>query len=268
MTVLTLLTLLLYAASFAAYVWNLNTKRASVGIAATVALVGALVFHYYALLERSHAIHAVPYEDLWGSLSLFAWLLAATYLSLEFVHRQRSVGPFVLPIVIFLFALSHFHHAVVHEAPARGPIFALHVTLNILAYSAFALAFILSTIFLIQNQLLRRHKLGLVFWRFPSLDLLEWMTRSAVIVGLIALCAGVSFGFVWAHRLRGHYWNGDPKEIVTVLLLVIYAAYLWLGRTPAWRGARASVLCMLNFLLVIFSYSIVNVYLSRYHRFY
>lgn len=268
MTSLVLFTLLLYAVSFAAYVWNLYSKRTLVGVAATVALGGALVLHYYALLERSRAIHAVPYEDLWGSLSLFAWLLAATYISLEFVHRQRSVGPFVLPIAILLFALSHLRQAVPHAAPARGPLFALHVTLNILAYSAFALAFILSTIFLLQNQLLRRRKLNLVFWRYPSLDLLEWMTRSAVIVGLIALCAGASFGFVWAHRLRGHYWNGDPKEIVTLLLLLIYAAYLWLGRTPAWRGARASVLCMTNFLLVIFSYSIVNVYLSRYHRFY
>jgi ABC-type uncharacterized transport system permease subunit len=268
MTILVLATLLLYLASFASYVWNLSTKRTAVGITATACLVGALICHYYALLERAHAMHAVPYEDLWGSLSLFAWLLAATYLSLECVHRQRSVGPFVLPIVIVLFALSHLREAIPHVAPARGPLFALHVTLNILAYSAFALAFILSIIFVIQNQVLRRHKLGLVFWRFPAMDTLEWMTRSAVVVGIIAMCAGAAFGFVWAHRLRGHYWNGDPKEIVTILLLLIYGAYLWLSRTPSWRGARASVLCIANFFLVIFSYSIVNIYMSRYHRFY
>lgn len=268
MTILVLATLLLYLASFGAYVWNLSTQRTAIGITATACLVGALIFHYYALLERAHAVHAVPYEDLWGSLSLFAWLLGATYLSLEIVHRQRSVGPFVLPIVILLFALSHLQTAVPHTAPARGPLFALHVTLNILAYSAFALAFILSIIFVIQNQVLRRHKLGLVFWRFPAMDTLEWMTRSAVLVGVIAMCTGATFGFVWAHRLRGHYWNGDPKEIVTVLLLVIYAAYLWLSRSPSWRGARASVLCIANFFLVIFSYSIVNIYMSRYHRFY
>jgi hypothetical protein len=83
MTILVLATLLLYLASFAAYVWNLSTKRTAIGITATACLAGALICHYYALLERAHAIHSVPYEDLWGSLSLFAWLLAATYLSLE-----------------------------------------------------------------------------------------------------------------------------------------------------------------------------------------
>jgi len=268
MTTLVLATLLLYVASFAAYLWNLYSEHTAIGRIATTCLAAGLVLHYYALLERAHMLHAVPYEDLWGSLSLFAWLLGATYLSLELVHRSRGVGPFTLPFVIILFALSHTHDAVAHETPARGPLFALHVTLNILAYSAFALAFILSGIFLLQNRLLRGRKVSGVFWRFPTLDFLDRMSRSAVIVGVLALAAGVTFGFVWAHRLHGVYWSGDPKEVVSVLLFVIYAAYLWLGRTPAWRGARASALCVLNFVLVLFSYSIVNIYLSGYHRFY
>jgi len=36
--------------------------------------------------------------------------------------------------------------------PAQGPLFAFHVTLNILAYSAFAISFVLSVIFLLQNR--------------------------------------------------------------------------------------------------------------------
>jgi len=268
MTLLVFATLALYVVSFAAYARNLYTGDPATGWVATGSLVAGLVLHYYALLERAHAVHAVPYEDLWGSLSLFAWLLGATYLSLELVHRQKSVGPFALPIVVGLFAISHLHEALPHTAPARGPIFALHVTLNILAYSAFALAFVLSGIFLIQNKMLRGRRPGRVFWRFPALDVLEKMSRSAVVVGVIAMCLGMSFGFVWAHRLHGRYWSGDPKEIVTVLLFVIYLAYLWLAGTPSWRGARASALCVANFFAVLFSYSIVNVYLSGYHKFY
>src|ERR1700683_1638546 len=268
MTILVLTTLLLYVGSFAAYLWNLYSEHVAIGRIATMCLAAGLVLHYYALLERAHMLHAVPYEDLWGSLSLFAWLLGATYLSLELVHQRRGVGPFALPFVIALFALSHFHRPVVHETTARGPLFALHVTLNILAYSAFALAFILSGIYLLQNRLLRDRKVGGMFLRFPTLDFLDRMSRSAVIVGIIALGLGVTFGFVWAHRLHGVYLSGDPEEVVSLLLFVIYAAYLLLGRTRAWRGARASALCVCNFVLVLFSYSIVNIYLSGYHRFY
>jgi ABC-type transport system involved in cytochrome c biogenesis permease subunit len=272
MTGWVLATLLLYILSFALYLRNLYVENRVIGLAAGAALLAGLVLHYFALMDRARALHAVPYEDLWGSLSLFAWLLGATFLGLELVHRGRAFGPFVLPLVIALFSLSHTRDVSPHAAPAsalaQGPIFALHVTLNILAYSAFSLAFVLSIVFLIQDRLLRTRKPGGMFWRFPPMDVLERMCRSAALVGVLALAAGITFGFVWADRLHGHYWSGDPKEIVSLLILAFYSTYLLISRSAAWRGSRAAVFCLVNFAFVMFSYSIVNIYLSRYHRFY
>jgi len=269
MTLFVYAALLLYVVSFSLYIWNLREPSKFAGIGATATLIVALILHYYALLDRSRLIHAVPYDDVYGSLSLFSWLLGATYLVLEAIHRRRSVGAFVLPIVIALFLLGHATRVQeVKAPPAQGPLFAFHVTLNILAYSAFALSFVLSLIFLIQDRRLRERKLGIVGWRFPPLDVLERMTRSSVLIGCASLAVGMTAGFVWAHRLLGSYWDGDPKVIVTVLILVAYIAYTFLARTAAWRGSRASILCTLNFLFVIFSYSIVNKYLSHFHRYF
>jgi ABC-type transport system involved in cytochrome c biogenesis permease subunit len=262
-------TLLLYVASLALYVWNLREPSRTIGIGATSCLVVGLGLHYLALLARSRMIHAVPYDDLFGSLSLFAWMLAFTYLCLEAIHRRRVVGPFVLPIVLGVFLLAHLPEArPVKAPPAQGPLFAFHVTLNILAYSAFAISFVLSIIFLVQNRRLRDHRLGQVGWRFPALDVLERMTRSSVLIGCVSLLLGMTAGLIWAHRLEGQYWNGDPKVIVTVLILAAYLGYTLLSRTAAWRGARASALCIFNFMFVIFSYSIVNRYLSHFHRYF
>jgi ABC-type transport system involved in cytochrome c biogenesis permease subunit len=52
------------------------------------------------------------------------------------------------------------------------------------------------------------------------------------------------------------------------LILLIYVGYTLLSQTAAWRGARASALCIFNFMFVIFSYSIVNRYLSHFHRYF
>jgi ABC-type uncharacterized transport system permease subunit len=261
--------LLCYGASLALYIWNLREPLRTAGIGATTFLAGGFFLHYLALLHRSRLIHAVPYDDLYGSLSLFAWLLAATYLGLEAIHRRRSVGPFVLPIVLSVFLLAHARTTQpIGVPPARGPLMAFHITLNILAYSAFTISFVLSLIYLLQNRRLRGHNLGIVGWRFPPLEFLERMTRSSVLIGCISLAVGMAFGFIWAHRLEGRYWNGDPKMIVTVLILAIYIGYTLLARTAAWRGARASALCIINFMFVIFSYSIVNRYLSHFHRFF
>jgi ABC-type transport system involved in cytochrome c biogenesis permease subunit len=266
---LVLLTVLCYAASLGGYIGFLASARRGVGVAATVFLMGGIVLHYLALMERSRWSHTVPYDDLYGSLSLFAWLLAATYLGLEFYHRQRSVGAFVLPVVLAIFAVASTGTSTVAKPPqAGGPLLALHITMNVLGYAAFALSFVLSLIYLIQNRLLRNRRPGNIIWRFPALEVLERMSRSSVVVGLVSLLVGITFGFLWMNRIWGHYWNGDPKEVITLVILAAYAGYLWLGRTTAWRGARASALCVFNFVFVLFSYSIVNLYLSSFHRYF
>ena len=101
-----LATVLCYAASLAGYIAFLATSNRGAGRAATLLLAVGLAAHYMALVDRSRGAHTVPYNDLYGSLSLFAWLLAATYLGLELFHRQRSVGAFVLPVVLIVMFFS------------------------------------------------------------------------------------------------------------------------------------------------------------------
>jgi len=260
----------LYAASFVGYTANLYRDSRWIGRAATLLLILALAAHYYALLERSRMIHAIPYDDLYGSMSLFAWLVGLTYLGLETYHRQRAVGSLVVPFIIFwmVVAMSVAPASVLREPRANGALFALHITIGILAYAAFAISFLLSVIYLVQNRVLRHGKPGLPFWRFPALDALERMSRSSVWVGLVALLIGTALGFVWEHRLTGRFAVADPKVLVTLIVFAAYAAYLAIVRAPAWRGARAALVCVCNFALVVFSYTVVNVYFTDFHRFF
>jgi ABC-type transport system involved in cytochrome c biogenesis permease subunit len=230
------ISLALYIASFLCYARFLYVPDLWLGRMATFLLAGGIAMHYFALLERSRWIHTVPYNDLYGSMSLFAWLLGVTYLGLELFHRQRSVGAFVtLLLIVWIVLLAVLApNETPPPPPARGPLFAFHVTL----------------------------------WRFPALDVLDRMARSSVYVGLAALIMGVIMGFVWEHRLSGGYSWGDPKVLITLAILAAYVAYLRLSRSTAWRGARAAKLCAFNFAVVLFSYTFVNLYLTRFHRFF
>lgn len=260
-------TAIAYALSFALYLIFLNTGKTLTGRLGTLLLAAGLVAHYFALLERSRGLHTVPYHDLYGSMSLFGWLLALTYLGLELYHRQRSVGALVLPFILVFFVAAQLAPADRLSPPeAHGTSFALHVALSILAYSAFALSFVLSLVFLGEERLLRAHKLGDVVWRLPSLELLERMSRSSVLVGLVSITIGTALGFLWVDRLSNSFY--DPKYATTLLVLLLYAVYFWLARTAAWRGARASKLCVFNFVIVFFSFTVVNFYLSHSHRYF
>lgn len=264
-----ILTALAYALSFGLYGLFLNTGKKLTGRLGSLLLAAGLVTHYFALLERSRGLHTVPYHDLYGSMSLFGWLLALTYLGLELFHRQRSVGAFVLPCILVFFLAAHLAPADRLPPPAaHGVVFAFHVTLSILAYAAFALSFVLSLIFLGEERLLRSHRLGDVVWRLPPLELLEQMSRSSVLVGLISISIGTALGFVSIDRLPGQNSLFDPKYIITLLVLALYVLYFILARTTAWRGARASKLCLFNFVIVVLSFTVVNFYLSHSHRYF
>ncbi|MGH9774924.1 MAG: cytochrome C assembly family protein [Candidatus Acidiferrales bacterium] len=269
-TILSYVTLALYAASLALYFWHLYGDNRLVGRLATLFLAAGIVVHYLALLHRSRALHSVPYQDIYGSISLFAWLIAVTYLGLEVYHRQRAVGSFVVLFLLAWLAVGMVIAPVRPPGPppARGALFALHVTLNILAYSAFALSFILSLIYLVQNRILRARRPSRVLWKFPPLDLLEKMCRSSVAVGVLSLFLGAGMGLIWEHRLSGHYAFADFKVIITAFVLLVYAGYLWLARQTHWRGVRAARLCAFNFVFVLFSYTLVNLYLTGFHRYF
>src|SRR5437899_11894705 len=100
-------TVLAYVLSFGLYVLFLNTGRELIGRLGTLLLALGVVTHYFALLERTRGSHTVPYHDLYGSMSLFGWLLALTYLGLELYHRQRSAGAFLLPFILVFVLAAH-----------------------------------------------------------------------------------------------------------------------------------------------------------------
>jgi ABC-type uncharacterized transport system permease subunit len=264
-----MITVLAYLTSLALYLRFLNGGKEVTGRLATALMFLGLAAHYLALLMRAKGTHVVPYHDLQGSMSLFAWLLAVTYLCLEIYHRQRTVGAFVLPIILAFFFSSYLVPD--HPSPpsaAHGVVFALHVTLSILAYAAFALSCVLSLMYLAEERFLRIRKLGDVVWRLPPLELLERMTHSSVLLGLVTITVGTALGYLTVDRQPGQPAFFDPKYIVTLLVLVLYAAYFQLSRTTAWRGARASMLCVFNFVLVVLSFTVVNLYFSQHHRYF
>src|ERR1700758_3883923 len=102
-----ILTIAAYGGSLGLYLRFLVTGKDLLGRLGTLSLGLGLVIHYFALLERSRGLHTVPYHDLYGSMSLFGWLLALTYLGLELYHRQRSVGALVLPFILIFFVAAH-----------------------------------------------------------------------------------------------------------------------------------------------------------------
>ena len=234
--------------------------------AAPVALAAGLAVQFADLHAQARVMHSVPYRTLSGSLALFGWMLGVAYLLLWLRHRERSIGPFLIPYVI-LFSLLAMWLPSPPSAPrpeTQGALFALHVPLAILGYAAFAISFVLSLLYLIQSRQIRRARTGLLFSRLPSLEAIGGMNRTAVAIGLSSLVVSTLLGTIWAAR----FWNGlgDAKLVWAVFTLAVYGLLLWMDRR-GWKGQRVALLSIVGFGLVLFSYTVVNLYFSRAHTF-
>src|SRR5215472_1186238 len=194
-----------YLAAEVFAVASLRRPRPGLGRAGLVFLALGLAFQFADLEVRARALGSVPYRTLEGSLSLFGWMLGIAFLALQIRHRERAIGPFLIPIVIVASVAGLLASPQVPAATpeTRGALFALHVTFAILAYAAFTFSFVLSVLYLIQNRQIRKSHTGVLFARLPALAVIGRMNRTSVTIGLSVLTFAVAIGLVRAQELWG-----------------------------------------------------------------
>ena len=254
---------LLYAAAEALAIRSLLSPRGYGG--APLLVAAGLALQFADLHVTAKALGSVPYRTIGGSMALCGWMIGIAYLILVFRHRERAIGPFLIPFVFVFSVLGVLLPSRAAAAPeTQGSLFAFHVTLAILAYAAFALSFVLSVLYLVQARQIRRGRTGVLFARLPALDVIGRMNRTSVAIGLVVLSISVALGVVWARQV----WTGlnDAKLAFAFVTLLVYGVLLWMDRR-GWEGPRVALLSIVGFVLVLFSYTFVNLYISQSHAF-
>jgi ABC-type uncharacterized transport system permease subunit len=263
--------LVAYALSAVLYALSLFQTADSIGRSATAFAVLGAVCNFGTLYARSLALHSVPYRDLLGSMKLFGFFLAVMNIVLEVRHKDRSLGPFLMPAALVFLLLAAVQSTPVHkDAPElKGPVFALHVTLNMLAYAAFAVACALSLLYVVVGRSLKKRALTGPASRLPSLSYLERANRTSLFLGILSLSVGVLLGLFWASRMwKGEHplWALDPKIWFALATLAFYVFVLVRARRGAAPVSTAR-LSIAGFVLVLLSYTAVNLLVSKLHDF-
>jgi len=262
-----LLALACYVAAEGFSIAHMRKERPFLGRLTMALLMAGFLIHFLALELGGRATQTVPYHDLASSMSLFAWMLVGAYGVLRLIHRETATGPFLIPIAILFLTvslLSHQGHSVITDPRLTGPLFALHVTIAIFGYGALTLSFVLAQLYLIQTRQLQRRKMGILFSRLPALDTLWRLHRTAVTHGVIALTVASTLGIISAKKSWGTYW--DEKLVFTLLVIVVYLITLVAPRLGL-GTKRTAWVSILGYLLVIFSYTVVNLFITTGHGF-
>ena len=231
-----------------------SLEPASLGIGRFATLLAwfGIAFQAASIVFRTIAGGRLPLSNMYEFSSTFVLIAGAVYLLFERWYGVRQLGAIVLPLVVGMCAYVWLLPTELREVNAlipalqNRPLMTIHVSMAILAYATFAVAFAAALLFLVADR-----------WRvawLPSPDLLDDLGYRAVTIGFPAMALVLILGSVWAYRAWGTYWQWDPKETAALFTWLIYGVYLHTRSLRGWRGSRSAVILLVAFAAVVFTY--------------
>jgi len=260
---------LLYLFGTLAYlVYIIFLKGVLSKIAVTIVSVG-FASHTLALLTRYVEAGYTPVTNLYESLSFFAWMIIGILLIANLKYKVKVLGSFLTPIALILML---FAFALPKEIFPLAPVLKsfwhpFHVIFAFLGNAIFTLTFCCGVMYLIQEHQLKSKRMGALTKRLPPLNLLDDLSYQSLKFGFPLLTLGIITGAVWAEYAWGRYWNWDPKETWSLITWLLYAALLHQRLTVGWRGRKASIMAIIGFLTVLFTFLGVNLILPGLHTY-
>jgi len=219
---------------------------------------GFLLHLAYFLLRWTES-GRIPVTSFFEAANFLGMGIVLVFLVMEFRYKIPALGSFMLPLVIVLMAPALILSGDIKELNPvlKSGWLGVHTSFAVLGDSAFAFAFIVSIMYLIQERQLKTKHLGAIFHRLPSLDIMDTLGYKALTFGWPLFTIGMLTGSIWANSAWGSYWSWDPKETWSLITWVIYLALLHL-RTIGWRGRKMAVLSILGFVFVLVSFFVVS----------
>src|SRR4051812_159623 len=259
--------LALYATACVRYVMQFSSRTLDVSRAATTWLIMAAFAHTFIIGMETMRVGHVPFAGATSAISTFVWLLALSYLYIEFTTGERSMGVFILPLLVALQIIPVLHPTLEERSSLlEGAWFGIHVSSLLFAYASFALACVLGITYVLQFKEIKAKDLGFFYERLPPLQVLDEMNLRAVKIGWLFLTVGLVAGAVWASQVQSMPL-ADPKIFVAVLSWVIYSFELYAHRAIGWRGRRAAWLSAVGFGIVLLNFVPVSYFFTSSHNF-
>jgi cytochrome c-type biogenesis protein CcsB len=207
----------------------------------------------------------VPWGNMYEFINLtcFSGLVAGAVVLRR--PQYRSLWVFLLvPELILLTVSGRWLYT--NAAPVMPALqsywLPIHVSVVSLGSGVFLVAGIASVLFLLRTSRLgdpeTEGALARVVRRFPDAQTLDRIAYRTTIFAFPVFGFGVIFGAIWAEEAWGRYWGWDPKETVSFVAWVVYAAYLHARSTAGWRDRKAAWINVVGFVAMILNLFFVN----------
>lgn len=246
-----------------------------VGRAGLALVYVGIVLLLACIVLRGLATARAPWGNMYEFINLtsFCGLVAAAVVLRK--PQYRSLWVFVLvPVLVLLTVSGKWLYT--HAAPVMPALqsywLPIHVSVVSLGSGVFLVAGVASILFLLKmsrfgdpgagdhvaGQAAPQGALARVVAKLPDAQTLDRIAYRTTIFGFPVFGFGVIFGAIWAEEAWGRYWGWDPKETVSFIAWVVYAAYLHARSTAGWRDKKAAWINIVGFVAMVFNLFFIN----------
>ena len=211
----------------------------------------------------------------WANMYEFS-ITGALVASIVFLVLARTVVGKVVAVwaVLLIFVTVGLAATFLYVPP--GPLqpalqsywLVIHVGCAVLAFGLFTVSAVVSGLQIASERAADRGRttgFGASLPDSVALDRLAY--RLTAIAFPIWTFGPLILGAIWAEVSWGRYWGWDPKEVWALITWLAYAAYLHARATAGWKGSKASVVALIGYATVLFSYFGVNILFNGLHSY-
>ncbi|QRY61761.1 c-type cytochrome biogenesis protein CcsB [Gordonia sp. PDNC005] len=244
------------------------------GMGWAVAFVGFLA-HLVSIVLRGVATDRAPWGNMYEfiSLTMLACVLAGVVALRKPAYRPL-LSFVLLPVVLLMFIGGRYLYT--QPAPVVPALksywLIIHVSIISVASGVLLVSGVASVLYLVRQRWAAKGDeqsegaAAVIDRLLPSSDALDRVAYKCVVVGFPLFGLGIILGAIWAEAAWGRFWGWDPKESVSFIAWVIYAAYLHARATAGWRKAAAWV-NVAGFVALLFNLFAINLVVSGLHSY-
>jgi ABC-type uncharacterized transport system permease subunit len=260
---------LLYLLVIYVYYLIFSGKYKSLVNKTTPILLVLVICHIVEIVTRNIALGTMPLSTTHDANAFVAFSILLVYMISEMGLQNRGAGLFILSFALIFELLSAFNMSWEPETNELliNKTFAIHASLSITGYTALSLAAIYALMYIIQNNNLKKRKLGTLFLQLPALTYLEKMSMRSVFTGIILLGIGIMAGHYQALVMIGEFWPKDIKVIVSDTVWILYVGGYLATVIKNWRGEKMAYLSLYGFLILIVGGGIIIYMSESFHKF-
>jgi ABC-type transport system involved in cytochrome c biogenesis permease subunit len=207
----------------------------------------AAILQGVAIVDLGMALHRIPVENFFETLSLCAFLIAVLFLVVESRYQFASTAVALFPLVFLMVLVSAMERPVAPFAnvEVRDAWLATHIVLVIAGYASLLLTSVAAVAYLVQERRLKSKKGGRLLEKLPPLATLDNIISGSLGVAFVLITLGMILVITWEFMFEGSTaWIGNPRVTVSLVTWGLLLATTYLRATAGWRGRKAAVMSL------------------------